>query len=347
MTIDELPEDEQHELFEHHHLVVDKGQGLVRIDKFLAERTNTSRNKIQVAAEAGGILVNGKAVKSNYKIKPLEDISIVLPYPKKETEILPEYIPLNILYEDDDLIVINKGSGMVVHPGHGNYTGTLLNGLVWYLKKSEEKGKPGDENHLPFLVHRIDKDTTGLLVVAKNENSLVNLAKQFFEKTTVRTYNALVWGDFTGETGTINGHIGRSLKDRKIMQVFPDGEFGKNAVTHYRVLERFGYVTLVECHLETGRTHQIRAHFRYIGHPLFNDEKYGGDVILKGTVFTKYKQFVENCFKAIPRQALHARSLGFIHPSTKKKMFFDSDLPEDMNSVIEKWRNYAVHQKGK
>lgn len=354
MTNDDLPEDEQQELYEHHHFSVDKGQHPVRIDKFLSEKVNTSRNKIQVAATAGSIIVNERPVKSNYKIKPLDDISILLPYPKRELNLVPQNIPLNIVYEDNDLAVINKPSEMVVHPGHGNYSGTLLNALLYYLNSpqdtlqlasADEKPLPlGElEGTSPFLVHRIDKNTTGLLVVAKNEVAMLHLAKQFFEKSIERKYLALVWGDLKEESGTITGHIGRSGKDRKIMQVFPDGEYGKPAITHYKVLERFGYVTLVECKLETGRTHQIRVHFRYIGHPLFNDEKYGGSAILKGTVFTKYKQFVENCFKILPRQALHAKSLGFVHPSTKKQLFFDSELPEDMKAVIEKWRNYSLH----
>lgn len=338
---EELPEDEQ-ELYEHHHFTVDRGQQPLRIDKFLSERINTSRNKIQDAAEAGSILVNEKPVKSNYKIRPQDEISIVLPYPKREIELIPQDIPLKIVYEDDDLIVINKSSELVVHPGHGNYSGTLLNALLFHLAKTGEES--GSTKAQPFLVHRIDKNTTGLIVIAKKESAMINLARQFFEKSIDRRYIALAWGDLKENSGTITGHIGRSGKDRKVMQVFPEGEYGKPAITHYKVLERFGYVTLVECKLETGRTHQIRAHFKYIGHPLFNDEKYGGNAILKGTVFTKYKQFVENCFKILPRQALHAKCLGFIHPSTKKKMFFDSELPVDMQTVIERWRNYAIHK---
>lgn len=351
--MDEYLSEEEQELYEHYRFTVDKGQHSVRIDKFLSERINTSRNKIQQAADAGSILILNKPVKSNYKIKPLDEISIVLPYPKREVELIPQNIPLSIVYEDDDLIVINKSCGMVVHPGHGNYTGTLLNALLYHFslqpslkdKNKETSASSGiSKSGGAFLVHRIDKDTTGLLVVAKNEMAMLQLAKQFFEKSIERKYIALVWGDMKEESGTITGHIGRSSKDRKIMQVFPDGEHGKPAITHYKTLERFGYVTLVECKLETGRTHQIRAHFKYIGHPLFNDERYGGNTILKGTVFTKYRQFVENCFALLPRQALHAKSLGFIHPSSKKKLFFDSDLPQDMLSVIEKWRDYAVHK---
>lgn len=336
--------DEEQELYEHHHYIVDKGQQQVRIDKFLSERVNTSRNKIQNAATACSILVNEKPVKSNYKIKPLDEISIVLPYPRREIALIPQDIPLNIVYEDDDLLVINKSSEMVVHPGHGNYSGTLINALLFHLGKNLKKD--GEAVLQPYLVHRIDKNTTGLIAVAKNEIALMNLAKQFFERSIERKYLALAWGDLKDESGTIAGHIGRSSKDRKVMQVFPDGEFGKPAVTHYKVIERFGYVTLVECKLETGRTHQIRAHFKHIGHPLFGDERYGGNVILKGTVFTKYRQFVDNCFKILPRQALHAKSLGFIHPSMHKPMYFESVLPEDMQMVIEKWRNYAVHKGG-
>lgn len=340
MTI-ELTNDNEEELYEHFQFTVDKGQKPIRIDKFLSERINISRNKIQNAADAGSILVNKKPVKSNYKIKPLDLISIVLPYPKREIKLIPQNIPLNVIYEDDALIVVNKNAGMAVHPAHGNYSGTLVNALLHHF------GQQANNAFQPFLVHRIDKDTTGLIVVAKNEVAMIRLAKQFSEKTIERTYIALVWGDLKEDFGTITGHIGRSTKDRKMMQVFPDGEYGKHAVTHYRVLERFGYVTLVECKLETGRTHQIRAHFKHIGHPLFNDERYGGNKILKGTVFTKYKQFAENCFAELPRQALHAKSLGFVHPSAKKKMFFDSELPQDMKKVIEKWRNYAVHKSEK
>ncbi len=361
MTNELLPEDENQELFEHHKFTVDKGQHPLRIDKFLSDKINTSRNKIQNAAAAGSILVNGKAVKSNFSIKPLDNITIVLPYPKRETQILPEKIPLNIVHEDADLVVVNKSSEMVVHPGHGNFSGTLLNALLFHTLtlqslKNEVQKVEKNSNQIPsdeerpdapplYLVHRIDKNTTGLLVIAKKEVAMIFLAKQFFEKTIERKYVALVWGDIKTEKGTITGHIGRSTKDRKVMQVFPEGDMGKPAVTHYNVIERFGYVTLVECKLETGRTHQIRAHFKHIGHPLFNDEKYGGNAILKGTVFTSYKRFVENCFVELPRQALHAKSLGFIHPTTKKKIFFDSDLPSDMKTVIERWRNYAVHKK--
>ncbi len=337
----EEPE-ESRELFEHYNFLVDPGQTALRIDRFLVNRIqNSSRNKIQAAAVAGNILVNGKSAKSNYKVKPNDEISIVMSYPPPDNEIIPEDIPINIVYEDESVLIINKNAEMVIHPGYGNKTGTLVNALVYHFK-----GDPffNPENERPGIVHRIDKGTTGLLVVAKTDIARNHLARQFFEKTSERTYVALVWGQLKEEEGTITGNIGRSLKDRLQMAVFPDGETGKHAVTHYKVLERLGYVTLIACRLETGRTHQIRTHLRYIGHPLFNDERYGGDKILKGTTFTKYKQFVQNCFNMIPRQALHAKTLGFIHPKTGKKMVFDSDLPDDMAQVIEKWRNYTVNR---
>ncbi|NPA37513.1 MAG: RluA family pseudouridine synthase [Chlorobi bacterium] len=335
---------EDNELYEHYRFNVDPGQTLLRIDKYLVNRIqNASRNKIQAAAAAGSILVNGKPVKSNYKVKPNDDISIVMSYPPADNEIIPEDIPLNIVYEDDSVLVINKEQEMVIHPGYGNKTGTLVNALVYHFK-----GDPyfNPENERPGIVHRIDKGTSGLLVIAKTEIARNHLARQFFEKTTERTYWALVWGQPKDDEGTIIGNIGRHPNDRMQMLVFPeDSDKGKHAVTHYRVLERLGYVTLVECRLETGRTHQIRAHFKHIGHPLFNDERYGGDKILKGTTFTKYKQFVQNCFKIMPRQALHAKTLGFIHPETGKKMTFDSELPEDMATVLDKWRNYIAGRK--
>ncbi len=319
--------DSEDGLYEHFSISVDKGQSPLRIDKFLSDKMyNISRNRIQNAADAGCILVNEKPVKSNYKVRPNDIVSVVLPHPPRDKEIEPENIPLNIVYEDNDLLVVNKVAGMVVHPGFGNFSGTLVHALLYYLG-----------NH-PLLVHRIDKDTSGLLLVAKNEIAQTFLAKQFYEHKTERTYQALVWGDIEEDEGTIIGNIDRSTKNRKIMAVFPDGDKGKYAVTHYKTLERFGYVTLVECRLETGRTHQIRVHFKYIKHPLFADEHYGGMDIVKGTNFTRYKQFVENCFKILPRQALHAKTLGFIHPTTKKKMLFDSELPQDMTEVIEKWR---------
>jgi len=332
-------EDENTDFYEHHHWVVDRGQTPVRIDKFLTYKIEgVSRTKVQAAAEAGCIIVNRNAVKSNYKVKPLDEISVVFLHPKYEFSIIPEKIPFHIVHEDDDLIVIDKEAGMVVHPGHGNYTGTLVNALTYYfmdlpLFQSGEM-RPG-------LVHRIDKDTSGILVVAKTEHALSYLARQFFEHTIERKYLALVWGNLPDDTGTITGNIGRHPKDRLQMWVFEDASDGKHAVTHYRVVERLGYVTLVECQLETGRTHQIRAHFRHVGHPLFNDGRYGGDQILRGTTFTKYKQFVNNCFKILPRQALHARSLSFNHPASGKRIHFETDMPQDMAEVIRKWRVYT------
>ena len=333
--------EEREELFEHFRFIADKGQQLLRLDKFLVNRLeDTSRTKIQDAANAGNILVNNKSVKSNYKVKPNDIITIVLSHPPREVELIPEDIPLNIVYEDNDIVIINKEAGMVVHPGYGNFTGTLVNALAFHFKElplfNTDELRPG-------LVHRIDKNTSGLLVVAKTELAKNRLAKQFFDHTIQRKYLALVWGNPDNE-GIIKGHIGRSLKNRKVMTVFPDGEYGKEAITHYKIVERLGYVNLVECQLETGRTHQIRVHFKFIGHPLFNDETYGGDQILKGTTFTKYKQYVQNCFKIIPRHALHAKSLGFIHPATGKEMFFDSELPEDMRMVVEKWRKYTENR---
>jgi 23S rRNA pseudouridine1911/1915/1917 synthase len=323
-------EADEQEFYEHFRFTADKGQTPLRIDKFLFDRmSGTSRNRIQSAATAGSILVNDSHVKSNYRVRPNDIISIILPHPPRDKEIYPENIPLDIVYEDDDLLIVNKTAGMVVHPGFGNFTGTLVHALYYHLKSP------------PLLVHRIDKDTSGLLLAAKNEVAQTFLAKQFYEHSTERTYQALVWGDIEETGDTITGNIDRSQKDRKIMAVYPDGDKGKHAVTHYKVLQRFGYITLVECRLETGRTHQIRAHFRYIKHPLFADEAYGGMEIVKGTTFTRYKQFIENCFKIMPRQALHAKTLGFIHPTTKKKMLFDSELPQDMAEVIRKWERRA------
>ncbi len=339
----EIVEEENSELYEHHHIVVDPGQSPLRVDKFLFNKImNVSRNKVQQSAKAGNILVNNQAVKSNYKVKPGDDISVVMTYPPREVEIFAEPVPLTIVYEDDDVLVVNKQAGLVVHPGFNNYTGTLLHGLAHYFTETNQLDRV--ENGFGYLVHRIDKDTSGLLLVAKNEMAQTVLAKQFFDHSIGRKYQALVWGDVVEDEGTITGHIGRSLKDRRVMTVFPDGEFGKEAVSHYTVLKRFGYVTLVECRLETGRTHQIRAHFRYLGHPLFNDERYGGNSIVKGTTFTKYKQFINNCFAIIPRQTLHAKSLGFQHPVTKKQLYFESDLALDMQQVLEKWTGYATHQ---
>jgi 23S rRNA pseudouridine1911/1915/1917 synthase len=350
VTEEDIDIADEQELYEHFHFIVDKGQALLRIDKFLFDRmSGTSRNRIQNAAAAGSILVNNNPVKSNYKVRPNDVISIVLPHPPRDKEIYPENIPLNIVYEDDDLLVVNKAAGMVVHPGFGNFTGTLVHALYYYLNADgNSSGSNSDvlPLRLPLLVHRIDKNTSGLLLVAKNEIAQTFLAKQFYEHTTERTYYALVWGDIEEPEGTIIGNIDRSLKDRKIMAVYPDGDKGKYAVTHYKVIERFGYVTLVECRLETGRTHQIRAHFKYIKHPLFADEAYGGMEIVKGTVFTRYKQFVENCFSIMPRQALHAKTLGFIHPTKKKKMIFDSELPQDMAEMVGKWQKIRTFTLG-
>jgi len=333
--------EEQEELFEHYRFEVDKGQSLLRIDKYLCNKIeNVSRTKVQEAADAGNVLVNNISVKPNYKVKPGDIISIVMPEPPREIELIPEDIPLNIVYEDNDLIVVNKNPGMVVHPGYGNYSGTLVNALAFHFNNLDMFNS---DDLRPGLVHRIDKNTSGLIVVAKNEQAKNKLASQFYERTIQRKYIALVWGVPEIE-GTIEGNIGRSLKNRKVMHVFPDGEYGKTAITHYKLIEPLGYVSLVECKLQTGRTHQIRVHFQYIKHPLFNDDTYGGDRILKGTTFTKYKQFVQNCFNILPRHALHAKSLGFIHPATGEKMFFESDLPKDMQQAIDKWRNYTVNR---
>ena len=333
---------EEIEQFEHYRFIADPGQGLLRIDKFLANRIEgTSRNRIQIAAEAGSIFVNDVVVKSNYRVKPNDEVTIMLDYPRRELKLVPENIPLNIVYEDEELMIINKPAGLVVHPGHGNYSGTLVNGLVY---KYQDLELYGGNDPRPGLVHRIDKNTSGLLVVAKTELAKLNLALQFFKKTTKRKYVALVWGNLAEDEGTITGNIGRSTKNRQIYTVYPEGDSGKPAVTHYRVLERLGYVNLVECVLETGRTHQIRVHMKHIGHPLFNDDIYGGDKILKGTTFAKYKQFVDNCFSMIPGQALHAKILGFVHPVTKEEMFFDSELPENFAQLVEKWRNYISNR---
>lgn len=340
--IDDFDEQDEPEeggaLFEHYNLIVDPGQTFMRIDKFLANRlNNASRSRLQTAADSGNILVNKIPVKSSYKVKPGDEISIVMDFPRRELKIIPENIPLNIVYEDDSLLVINKPAGLVVHPGHGNYSGTLVNGLAYHFK---ELPLFNSNDPRPGLIHRIDKNTSGLLVIAKTIEAKVNLSLQFFEKTTKRKYIALVWGNLEKEEGTIVGNIGRSPKNRQVFTVFQDGESGKHAVTHYKVLERLGYVNLVECRLETGRTHQIRVHMKYIGHPLFNDDNYGGDQILRGTTFTKYKQFVANCFALLPAQALHAKTLGFVHPVTGEEMLFDSELPENFALIIEKWRNY-------
>lgn len=328
-------ENEEQDLYEHYRFVADPGQSLLRIDKFLMARIeNATRNKIQQATKAGNVLVNEAVVKSNYRVKPADIITIVLTYPPRVTTIYPENIPLDIVYEDADLVVVNKQPNMVVHPGHGNFTGTLLHGLKYHFTQNNDSSEP-------LLVHRIDKDTSGIMVVTKNELAQARLAKQFYDHSMERKYQALVWGDFDEEEGTITGHIGRNPSNRMQMTVFPEGEQGRHAVTHYKVVQRYGYVTLVECQLETGRTHQIRAHLKYLKHPLFNDARYGGDQILKGTTFTKYQQFIKNCFSLLPRQALHAKSLGFVHPTTGKTMLFDSELPSDLSQVIEKWEIYS------
>ena len=332
---------EEEELFEHYSFTAGAGQEPLRVDKFLMNLIrNATRNKIQKAARDGNIRVNDQAVKQNYKVKPGDTVRVLFEHPPYEYLIQPEEIPLNIVYEDDSLLVVDKPPGMVVHPGHGNYTGTLLNALANHLGNM-----PMNADNRPGLVHRIDKDTSGLLVIAKTEHAMSHLARQFFDKTTEREYVALVWGNVDTDKGTVEGAIGRNPKNRLQMQVFPEGEQGKPAVTHYEVLERFRYVTLVSCRLETGRTHQIRVHMKYIGHPLFNDERYGGDRILKGTTFSKYRQFVENAFKLLPRQALHARTLGFVHPETGKKMFFQAEIPADMAAAIEKCLHYTRYQQ--
>ena len=328
------------ELYEHHRFEASKGQTALRVDKFLMNMIeNTTRNKIQQAAENGYILVNDVPVKSNYKVKAGDVVRLVLAHPTYEQLLTPENIPLDIVYEDDQLLVINKPAGMVVHPGHGNYSGTLVNALAYHFENL-----PMNSSERPGLVHRIDKDTSGLLVVAKTDFAMANLTKQFAEKTSEREYIALVWGNVEEDEGTVEGNIGRHDTNRMQMAVQFDEEKGKPAVTHYKVLERLGYVTLVSCQLETGRTHQIRVHMKHIGHTLFNDERYGGDAILKGTTFTKYKQFVDNCFKVLPRQALHAKTLGFEHPITKEFLRFDSTIPQDFQECIDKWRVYSKAQ---
>ena len=339
MADDDLITDD--ELYEHYSFKAGKGQEPLRVDKFLMNFVeNASRNKVQQAAKDGNIFVNGVAVKANHRVKANDEVKVMFAHPPHEYLLVPEPSPLDIVYEDEELIIINKPAGLVVHPGHGNYQGTLINGLIYHFQHL-----PMNSSNRPGLVHRIDKDTSGLLVVAKTEEAMNHLAKQFFNKTSEREYVALVWGNLAQDEGTITGHIGRHPKNRLQMTVFPDGSEGKEAITHYKVLERFGYVTLVSCRLETGRTHQIRAHFTYIGHPLFNDERYGGDKILKGTTSAKYKQFVENCFKLLPRQALHAKTLGVEKPSTGQMLRFDSEIPQDMQQCIEKWRNYLSNRE--
>ncbi|MGV8963832.1 MAG: RluA family pseudouridine synthase [Candidatus Saccharimonadaceae bacterium] len=341
--ITESPLNDPIQKYIHFQFIADKGQGLLRVDKFLMSRIEgVSRNKIQQAAEADCILVNEKPVKSSYKIKPLDKVALVMDRPRIELEIAPENIPLNIIYEDSDLLVVNKPPGLVVHPGHGNYTGTLVNAIAFHLKDTIDF----DTNDPRLgLVHRIDKDTSGLLLIAKNQYAKSFLAKQFFNKTIKRQYIALVWGIVEENEGRIEGNIGRDPNNRMLMRVFPKEDQGKSAVTHYKVAERMGYVTMVICQLETGRTHQIRAHMKYIGHTIFNDERYGGNDILRGKNFSKYKQFVRNCFDECPRQCLHAQTLGFIHPTSKKEMIFNSDLPDDMLTVVEKWRNYVQNNE--
>jgi 23S rRNA pseudouridine1911/1915/1917 synthase len=345
---DELQEEER-ELYEHHNIKVDKGQVMMRIDKFIMIRiSHTTRTKVQHACEAGSVLVNGKPVRSNYRIKPLDEISIVLTVPPRDVEVVPENIPIDIVYEDDYIALVNKQPGMVVHPGYGNYRGTLVNALAYHFKNlPTSKTKIGHDVHLerPGLVHRIDKNTSGIVIIAKTEIAMTKLAKDFFDHTIDRKYVALVWGNLKENEGTITGHVGRDLKNRKVMTVFPDGSYGKHAVTHFKVVERFGFVTLVECTLETGRTHQIRVHFKYIGHPLFNDNEYGGDAVLKGLNTATYKKFIHNCFTMCPRHALHAKTLGITHPITGKKLLFESEIPNDMQSVLDKWRKYVVNKE--
>lgn len=339
-----LDEDnEEGGLYEHYSFTADPGQNLLRIDKFLMDKIpNATRNKIQQGIKDEFITVNNQPVKANYKVHPGDQIVVALPEPPREDVLVPEDIPLNIVFEDEDLLIVNKAAGMVVHPAYNNWTGTLVNALVYHFDHL-----PTSQNGMsrPGLVHRIDKDTSGLLVIAKSEKAMNGLAKQFLNHSLERTYIALVWGDLQDDKGTITGHVGRSKKDRKVMSVYPEGDFGKHAVTHYEVIERFHYVTLIKCQLETGRTHQIRAHLKYLGHPLFNDATYGGDKVLAGEVFTKYKQFVQNTFNVLPRQALHAKSLGFIHPVTKSFIQFKSELPQDFQDALERWKNYIDNAK--
>jgi len=341
MEAEPIDSTESDDLYEHHRIVVDKGQALLRLDKFLMDRLpNVSRNKVQDAIKAETVQVNNWPVKVSYKVKPHDIITITLPNPPRDTEVVPENIPLTIIYEDEDLLLVNKPPGMVVHPAHSNWSGTLVNALTYYLQNlptsRNGEGRPG-------LVHRIDKDTSGLLVIAKTDYAMTYLARQFYDHTIERTYYALVWGVPKSLTGTIMGHIGRSAKDRRVMAIYPEGDYGKHAVTHYKVLQSFQYVSLIQCNLETGRTHQIRAHMKFLGHPLFNDATYGGDQIIYGNRTSSFKAFVENAFKLIPRQALHAKSLGFVHPITKKNMQFDSELPPDFKAVLDKWKLYEQH----
>ena len=348
--VDDLPEDsgadEEQALFEHHNLKISKGQVSLRIDKFIMMQiANSTRTKVQHACEAGFVLVNGKPVKSNYKIKPLDEISIMLTVPPRSVEVIPENIPIDIVFEDDYIVLVNKKPGMVVHPAYGNYTGTLVNALAYHfenLPKSRSKLNHDLYLERPGLVHRIDKNTSGILIIAKTELAMTRLSKDFYDRTMDRKYMAICWGDLKQDSGTITANVGRNLRNRKVMDTFPvDSEHGKHAVTHYKILERFGFITLVECKLETGRTHQIRVHFKSIGHPLFNDNEYGGDQILKGLNTAKYRQFVQNCFDILPRQALHAKTLGITHPITGEKLFFNSEVPDDMVQVLEKWQRFT------
>lgn len=345
--IEDLGIDENQTLYEHHNIKVEKGQVMLRIDKFISTRiANSTRTKIQNSCDVGNVLVNGKPVKSNYKIKPFDEISIVFSVPPRDVEVVPENIPLNIVFEDEYIVLVNKEPGMVVHPAYGNYRGTLVNALAYRFQNlPKTTTKLNNDLYLerPGLVHRIDKNTSGIIIIAKTEMAMVKLAKEFFDRTMHRKYIAIVWGDLKNDTGTITANVGRNLKNRKVMDTFPtDSELGKHAVTHYTVLERFGYITFIECKLETGRTHQIRVHFKSIGHPLFNDNEYGGDIILKGINSTKYKQFIQNCFQILPRHALHAKTLGITHPATGTKLFFDSEIPADMQALLDKWRKYAI-----
>ena len=337
----EINDEQDDELFEHHRIIADPGQSLIRIDKFLMDRLpNATRTKLQDGIHNGFVKVNDKTIKPNYKVHPNDVIVVALPEPPRDTDVKPENIPLNIVFEDDHLLVVNKPAGMVVHPAYQNWTGTLVNALTYHFQNLPQM--PGNDGR-PGLVHRIDKDTSGLLVVAKTETAITQLAKQFFDHSIQRTYNALVWGEMDPPEGTINVNVGRSLKDRRVTVAFPDGDMGRTAITHYKMVQSYRYVSLIECRLETGRTHQIRAHMKYLHHPIFNDVLYGGDEIIKGTIFSKYKQFIDNCFKIIPRQALHAKTLGFVHPATKKWVQFDSELPEDFTQVIEKLEHYVKY----
>ncbi|PKP00246.1 MAG: RNA pseudouridine synthase [Bacteroidetes bacterium HGW-Bacteroidetes-8] len=339
IDLEEGVEDESEASFEHYRFISDKGQSSLRVDKFITNRMEkTSRHRVQLAIAAGYVLVNGKVVKANHIVKALDVVTLVLPYQRRGFELKPENIPLDIPYEDEDLLLVNKPAGLVVHPGHGHFSGTLINALAYHLGITQPVD--AEDERMGILVHRIDKNTSGLLLVAKNDESQLALAKQFFDHTIQRKYIALVWGNVKQESGTITGHVGRDPNDRMRFRVFPDGSTGKHAITHYSVIERFGYTTLIECVLETGRTHQIRVHMDYLGHPLFNDDRYGGDKILKGTVYNKYKKFVENCFEMMPRHALHAKTLGFVHPRTKANMLFENEIPADFSGVIEKWRTF-------